>query len=281
MAEPAPPLDRSFTVAVAPNGARRTKADHPALPMSNAELARVAAEAAEAGAAMIHLHVRDAAGAHVLDAGLYEAATAAIRREVGRRIVVQITTEAVGRYRPEAQMAVVRDVRPEAVSLAVKELCPDAGAEARFADFLGFLRRERILPQFILYDADDVRRFRGLVGRGVVPQARPWVLYVLGRYTGGRGTTPSDLLPFLAAAEGGFDGFMVCAFGREEAACGTAAALLGGGVRVGLENNLHLPDGRVTPDNTALVRAVVEPLAALGLRPADGDALRTRFAEPA
>ena len=273
-----PPIaPRRFTVAVAPNGARRTKADHPALPMSAEELARAAAEAADAGAAMIHLHVRDAAGGHVLDAELYRAATAAIRRAVGDGIVVQITTEAVGRYQPPAQMQVVREVRPEAVSLAVRELCPDAGAVATFAEFLAFLRRERIAPQFILYDADDVMRFQQLVDRGIVPQRDPWVLYVLGRYTNGRGTKPADLLPFLAAAGNRFPGFMVCAFGREEAACGTAAALLGGGVRVGLENNLYLPDGTVAPDNAALVHAVVKPLLALGLAPADAGALRGRL----
>jgi uncharacterized protein (DUF849 family) len=70
---------------------------------------------------------------------------------------------------------------------------------------------------------------------------------------------------------------MVCAFGREEAACGTAAALFGGGVRVGLENNLYLPDGTVARDNTALVEAVVKPLLTLGFVPTGADALRGRL----
>lgn len=107
-----PPL----ILANAPNGATRTRADHPALPITQAEIARTAAEVAEAGAAMIHVHVRDAQGRHLLDADAYRALTAAIRAEVGERLVVQITSEAAGRYEAPEQMAVVRAARPEAVS---------------------------------------------------------------------------------------------------------------------------------------------------------------------
>ncbi len=64
-------------LAVAPNGARRTNTDHPALPMTADEIARTAAECREAGAAMIRLHVRDRNGDHSLDADLYRDAICA------------------------------------------------------------------------------------------------------------------------------------------------------------------------------------------------------------
>ncbi|HSK39616.1 MAG TPA: 3-keto-5-aminohexanoate cleavage protein, partial [Arenibaculum sp.] len=118
---------RTVSIMVAPNGARRTRADHPALPMTAGELAAAAAACLDAGASMMHVHVRDRAGRHVLDAGLYRDAFAAIRAEVGDRLVLQATTEAVGRYAPAEQMALVEDLRPEAVSMAVRELIPDAG----------------------------------------------------------------------------------------------------------------------------------------------------------
>jgi uncharacterized protein (DUF849 family) len=111
-------------ITVAPNGARKTKRDHPALPITPAEIAREARLALEAGAAMLHLHVRDVEGGHTLDADAYRAAMAAVGGEVGQRMVVQVTTEAVGRFTPEAQMAAVRALKPEAVSLAVRELIP-------------------------------------------------------------------------------------------------------------------------------------------------------------
>ena len=80
-------------LAVAPNGARKTKADHPALPITPAELAATAAACAEAGAAMIHLHVRDADQRHSLDVEAYRAAIAAVRSAVGEDLVIQATSE--------------------------------------------------------------------------------------------------------------------------------------------------------------------------------------------
>lgn len=272
MTEPAP-----VALAVAPNGGRRVKADHPAIPLGPAELAETAAACLEAGAAMIHIHVRDRDGRHLLDAGAYAAALAAIRGAVGSRLVAQITSEALGLYAPAEQIAVVRAVRPEAVSLALRELCPTAADEAAFADFLLWLKAEGVAPQMIVYSAEEFARLRALIRRGVVPWAEPPVLFVLGRYTAGQTSRPADLLPFLAPHLARPAHWMTCAFGRFEAACAAAAALLGGHVRVGFENNLHLPDGSVAPDNAASVRAVAAALGGLGLRPADADGLRAAW----
>src|SRR5579863_3077605 len=63
-------------VTVAPNGGRKTKADHPALPLTADELARTAAECLERGASMIHLHVRDKDGGHSLDPEAYRSVIA-------------------------------------------------------------------------------------------------------------------------------------------------------------------------------------------------------------
>src|SRR5277367_189778 len=70
-------------LTVAPNGGRKTKADHPALPLAGDELARTAAECLERGASMVHLHVRDAEGEHCLDPEVYRATIARICQEVG------------------------------------------------------------------------------------------------------------------------------------------------------------------------------------------------------
>lgn len=262
-----PPGRSPVIVAVAPNGARKTKADHPAVPITAEEIAATAAACREAGAAMIHLHVRDADGRHSLEVETYRAATAAVRAAVGRDLVVQVTTEAVGRYRPEEQMRMVRALRPEAVSLAVREIVPDEAAEPEAAAFLAWVEAEGILPQYILYSDDDLRRFDDLIARGVVPGERQLVLFVLGRYTKGQTSEPRDLLPFLDANSHDHL-WSVCAFGPREAACAIAAAALGGHVRVGFENNLHLPDGTLAADNAALVTAVTEGLSAIGCRPA-------------
>ena len=256
-------LSLPLILAVAPNGARKGKADHPELPLTAEETARTAAACAEAGAAMIHLHVRDRDGEHLLDADAYRAAIAAVRRQAGPDLVIQITTEAVGRYGPEEQMAVVRAVEPEAVSLAVRELVPDESREPVAADFFRWLEGRGILAQYILYSAEDLARFDDLIRRGVLSDRPKFLLFVLGRYTRDQTSQPRDLLPFLAANRTGHSR-AVCAFGRREAACATAAAALGGHVRVGFENNLYLPDGATAADNAALVAAAARGAGALG-----------------
>lgn len=267
-----PPL----AVMVAPNGARRNHRDHPALPITPDELARTARDCREAGACAIHLHVRDRDERHTISPDAYREAIDAIRRIVGERIVIQATSEAVGIYGPDEQMAMVRELRPEAVSLALRELLPDERHEATFARFLEWLARERVLPQFILYSAEEATRLRELHRRGLIPFERPWQLFVLGRYTPGQVSQPADLVPFLAAAQADWP-WMVCAFGPREHACAQAAAALGGHVRVGFENNLKLADGSTAPDNAALVAQVATGARFLGRPLADAEAARELF----
>ncbi len=268
-----PPL----ILAVAPNGARKTQADHPAVPISPAEIAATAAAAQAAGASMIHLHVRDAEQKHSLDVGAYREATAAVREAVGDRMVIQVTSEAVGIFTAQQQMAMVRELQPEAVSLAIREVVPEGGEdEAR--EFLAWLVGADILPQYILYAAEDVERFGKLQADGVVPPGPAFLLFVLGRYTPGQRSVPNDLLPFLseieAWPEAGKLPWAICAFGPKETACVTAAATLGGHARVGFENNLFLPSGQQARDNAELVAASAAAAAAFGRPLADAATAR-------
>lgn len=268
---------RPVVLAVAPNGGRRLPSEHPAVPVTPAALARTAAACLEAGAAMLHLHVRDAAGRHLLEAGAYRAALAEVRAAVGERLFLQITSESLGAYAPAAQFAVVRDVRPEGVSLALREVLPADGDERELAAFLLWLQRERVVPQFILYEAAEAVRLVELVRRGVVPWARPPVLFGLGRYVAGQRAGPEMLAAFLPPAAPAFADWMACAFGPAECACVLAAARAGGHARVGFENNLHLPDGTVAPDNAALVAATAQALRGGGFELATGGELRARW----
>lgn len=268
-----PPL----VLAVAPNGARKTRADHPAVPISPAELAETAAAARAAGAAMIHLHVRDAEQKHSLDVGAYREASAAVREAVGDDMVIQVTSEAVGIFTPEEQMAMVRDLQPEAVSLAIRELVPEGGEDAA-REFLAWAVGSGILPQYILYAPEDIARFGRLQAEGVVPPGPAFLLFVLGRYTPGQRSVPNDLLPFLSAS-GDWPAaarlpWAICAFGPKETACVTAAAALGGHARVGFENNFFLPSGERARDNAELVAASAAAVTAIGRPLADAATAR-------
>jgi len=275
-------VTRPIAIAVAPNGARKTHADHPALPITPDELASCARQCVDAGAAMLHLHVRRADGTHSLEPDDYRPAIAAVQRAVGDALVIQITTEAVGIYTPEQQMASVRALQPEAISAALRELAPDAAHDAQAARFFGELAAAHTAIQYILYSADDVMRYRDLRTRGVLPDTPHWVLFVLGRYSAGQRSDPTDLLPFLQAwTDGGAITanvpWAMCAFGPREAECALSAALLGGHARLGFENNMALPDGSTAPDNAALVRNLRRHLDALHLPLASAAELRNWF----
>jgi uncharacterized protein (DUF849 family) len=170
----------------------------------------------------------------------------------------------------------VRALRPEAVSVGLRELDQPEIGEAGLAEFFGWLARERVMTQVIIYDVTDLLRWQDLRQRGLIPDAPWFLLFVLGRYTAGQTSNPRDLVPFLHAHSGS-EPWAVCAFGATEHACVTAAAALGGHVRVGFENNLKLKNDAIAPDNTALVRQAAEAAHSLGRPLATANDIRRRF----
>ncbi|EFO32161.1 aminotransferase class-III [Roseibium sp. TrichSKD4] len=243
-------------IMVAPNGARRTKADHPQLPITSAETVVVAKACFQAGAGAIHAHVRDENGKHVLDAALYRQLLSDLRAAVPD-MYLQITTEAVGHYSPEEQRQLVRDVVPGAVSIAVREMVPDENS-AEAAGFYDWALGEEIAVQHILYSPDDVHRFFALTEEGVIPGNAHQVLFVLGRYATNQESAPEDLAPFLDAMRQknpslALD-WAVCAFGHRETDCLAHAIDQGGKARIGFENGLWNSDGALAKDNADRVR---------------------------
>ena len=262
-----------FIIMSAPNGARRGKDDHQSLPVTPDEIAACAEDVADAGASIIHLHVRDGQCAHSLEPDRYRAAIAAVRERVGDRLVIQVTTEACGIYTSQQQMTVVKDLKPEAVSLALRELCPDENSETDAAEFFTWLKTEDVMPQYILYSAEEVIRFEDLRRRGIIPDDWPFVLLVLGRYSDSLQGDP-DLLDGYVEGLQQDVAWMVCCFGRSENEAVVEAARRHGHARVGFENNLKLPDGTMAPDNAALVRLAAESGRTVGRQIASADDVR-------
>jgi 3-keto-5-aminohexanoate cleavage enzyme len=262
-------------LAVAPNGGRRGKTDHPAIPLTADELVAEAPLWRDAGASVLHLHVRDQHAAHSLSPDAYTHAIEKLRGVIGDSMVIQITTEAVGRFSPVEQMATVRATRPEAVSLALRELAPDDDDKKTFVDFLAWMQSEKIAAQIILYDRADTERLTQWAKEGAVDAKATSVLYVLGRYTANQTSNPVDLLSFLGVEEPPFRDWMMCAFGPNELRCAALAALLRGHVRIGFENNFYLPDGMLAARNADLVDLTASTLKALHTDLASADDVRS------
>jgi 3-keto-5-aminohexanoate cleavage enzyme len=263
-------------VIAAPNGARRMQADHPALPVTANELADCAATLPDLGVSVLHLHVRDREGRHTLDPDAYREAMRRIGARTGDALIVQVTTEAIGRYSADEQMAVVRELRPEAVSLALRELCPDNASETAAAAFFAWLVTERIWPQYILHSAADLEHFEALRRRGLFADDQPSCLLVLGRYRDQQRGEPAELDALLSSLDPGVS-WSVCCFGPREHDAALTALDRGGHVRIGFENNLLLADGSLAADNAALVAQFTAALVRSKRRPTTAQEVREEF----
>ena len=255
------PAQKPLVVMSAPNGARLQKSDHATVPLTPGELADCAASLLPLGVSIMHLHVRDSGGRHSLDPGLYRQAMAAIRERVGDRLILQVTTEALGMYDRRQQMELVRELRPEAVSLAFRELCPDERLLDESGVFFRELAELGTWPQYILYTREEAARFDRLRKEGFFGTRRPFVLIVLGRHPESEEGSSAGLNHFLESIE--FDDlpWAVCCSGPQEAKVMCRAAEIGGHLRIGFENNRRLPDGQRAASNRELVSEELKLIA--------------------
>lgn len=271
-----PVFPHPLLITVAPNGAYKQRPDHSALPLTPDELGETAKKCLDAGAAMMHMHIRDSQGRHSLDVQTYRDAQQAVKAAVGDEMIIQVTSEAARVYQAPEQMAMVTALHPEAVSVGLREVDQPEIGEAGLSQFFSWLAKEKVMTQVIVYDLADLQRWQALRAHGVIPDA-PWsLLFVLGRYSVGQTSVPKDLLPFVLGHTGP-ESWSMCAFGAGEHACATTAAALGGHVRVGFENNLLLNNGQIAPDNAALVRQVADSAHVLGRQLYTADQARQAF----
>ena len=224
---------------------------------------------------MIHLHVRDAQLQHSLEPAHYRPAIDAVRAAVGDRMLIQVTSEAAGIYKPDEQIRLIEALMPGGVSIAVREFFVDEVATENAARLLARLKQAGTLIQYILYETADVLKYRQLVAGGAIP-GKHWVLFVLGRYA-----DPDDagepLSGFISALENEAP-WMACAFGARAFERLSEAATLGGHVRIGFENGWWLPDGSVAQDNAALVASLAGRLENAGMQIAQARDAKTAIA---
>lgn len=249
---------------VAPNGARRSKSDHPAIPLSDDELIATAISCAEAGADGIHIHIRSNQGQHLLDVGRYRALLARLSEAVPA-LYLQVTSEAAERYVASAQQSMVKALEPKYVSVALREMVRSEGDWAAASDFYDWAEDAGTQVQHIIYSPEELRWFLESCEAGRIPGDHHLLQLVLGTYDGSKVSRPQDIAQFTALMDQ-FDvpvDWGLCAFGREETECLVEAVRLGGKVRVGFENSLWHADGSVAKDNRARVQEVAAGIAKL------------------
>ena len=257
---PMSPLPR---LMVAPNGARRGKADHPALPITDSEMVETAIAGHAAGADGIHLHIRDANGAHLLDAGRYAALVERLK-DVVPDMYLQVTSEAAGRYLAAEQQAMLKALKPRHVSIGLREMVRQPGDWPKARDFYIWASEEGVQIQHILYSPAEAKAFAVACRNRLIPGDSHLLLFVQGSYANGAADSVplEDYLSPLSEAGIEHD-WMACAFGPEETQSLIRAAELGGKARVGFENSLWHADGTLARDNADRVAALAAALPVL------------------
>ncbi|WP_374441957.1 3-keto-5-aminohexanoate cleavage protein [Stella sp.] len=274
-------MDRKVIVTCAVTGGGDTVGKHPAVPVTPAEIATACVEAAKAGATVCHIHVRNPeTGKPSMDPALYREVVARIR-DSGTDLVINLTTGAGGRFvpgdvkpaeagkgtnlaTPAERVQHVEELRPEICSLdmGTMNFGPHVfmNTPAHLAAMAKAVQAAGVKPELEVFDSGHVRLANHFVESGII-EGTPLYQLCLG-ISWGQPATPAamaymrDLLP--AGAE--WAGFGIS---RMQFPMVAQAVLLGGHVRVGLEDNLYLDKG-VFGSNAQLVEKAIRIIQLLG-----------------
>jgi uncharacterized protein (DUF849 family) len=274
-------LNPKVIISCAVTGAGDTVGKHPAIPVTPRQIADSALEAHKAGAAIVHLHVRDpATGKAERDPALYREAVDAIRA-ANADVVINLTAGMGGDFffnssNPASggpgtdmagaaeRVAHVEELRPEICTLDCGSLNFGDGAFLATADVLREMARRiqavGVKPEIECFELGHVWLAKQLIAEGLIDPP-PLFQLCLGIPWGAEATTEAMLamrnhLP----PNANWAGF---AIGRLQMPFVAQAALLGGNVRVGLEDNIWLDRG-VPASNGALVKRAREIVERMG-----------------
>jgi uncharacterized protein (DUF849 family) len=261
------PDPSKLLVTVAPTGAETGKADCPQLPTTLEELVETAVRCEAAGAAMIHLHIRDAEHRPTLEPGRLAESVAAVREATA--LVVQLSTGG-SVHDPLEDRLKVLDADPDSCSLTTGTT--NFGDDVflnpwPFVCELYQLSQERsVVPEFELFDLGHVAALHRLLDTHGLPfGSRVHCDFVMG-VPGGMPGTADALVAGVAALPEAVTSWSATGIGRTALPVAFAALAKGGHLRVGMEDTLTLARGVPVRHNDELVERGAR-LAELAQRP--------------
>ncbi len=255
---------------------------HPGLPVTPRQIAEAAIDAAKAGAAIAHIHVRDpATGKPSMALELYREVVERIR-DSGTDLIINLTTGPGGRFvpsehdpkiaapgstllPPEARVEHVVALKPELCSLDLNTMWSGTAVvintPANVAKMAKLIREAGTKPELEVFDSGDIHLAHQLIKDGVLPTPALFQIVTGVRY--GFAGTPQTLA-YAASLLPRDSAWAAFGIGRMEFPMLAQAFLLGGHVRVGMEDNLYLSKGKLTPSNAALCERAVSIIDQLG-----------------
>jgi 3-keto-5-aminohexanoate cleavage enzyme len=264
----------ALIISAATTGSWPTKAQNPNVPTTPEEIAQAAIECGEAGAAVVHIHVRDDDQRVTCDPERY-ARVRELVEAAGSNVVINMSTGGgAGTTSDEERMAPVA-LSPEIASF-------DCGSvnfgERVFINSPSFLRElatrmkaHGVKPEIECFEAGHVWNALRLIDEGLL-EPPFWFQFVLGV----RGGSPPEVKQLLHLVEMLPDGahWSVCGIGRAQLPLGMAAMAMGGHVRTGLEDNIWYHKGELAQSNAQLVARLARIATEMGRPLATPDQVR-------
>jgi 3-dehydrocarnitine:acetyl-CoA trimethylamine transferase len=268
---------------------------NPNLPITPAQIADSALEAAEAGAAIAHIHVRNPeTGAPSMELSYYREVVERIRRK-NTSVIINLTTGPGGRFQPSdddplkpgprtnfvhpsKRVAHIEALKPDVATLDLNTMT--FGGEAvintppNIRKMAAAINDSGSKPELELFDSGDIQLARDLIGEGLIKTPAMACLVLGVKYGFGASAETmlyaKSLLPDMVE----WTGFGV---GRSAFPMVAQAWLLGGNVRVGMEDTVHVAKGKLTSGNAELVEKARWIVETLGGEIAGADEARERL----
>lgn len=274
-------------VTAALTGALADRQQCPAIPYTAEEIAAEARRSLEAGASVVHVHARQENGKPAYDVDSYRRIDEALKRECPRAII-NYSTGAVGVDR-DTRIAPVRELKPAMAALNMgsmnyaiysarqKRFYHDHVFQNPFGDiqfYLEAMREAGTVPEMECFDCGHIANAVPLRDMGLLP-ATPVYSLVMG-VLGGILGTPQNLLHQAESLPVGAV-WQCIGIGLQQWRLLPVAVSLGGGVRVGLEDNFYLREGEMASSNGDLVAKAVRMIEDMGGRVATPEEARQRL----
>jgi uncharacterized protein (DUF849 family) len=253
-------------ITVAPTGAEADKSAVPALPVTLDELVVTAKECEAAGAAVIHVHIRDEAARPTLDGSRLTDTVAALREGTG--LIVQLSTGGAVTDSFAARLAVL-DAAPDACSLTCGTVNFGDDVFANpwpfIKDLYQLTQERQVVPEFELFDLGQVAALHRLLGEFGPPAGGHVHCDLVMGVPGGMPGDVATLAAAVAALPAGAT-WSATGIGRTTLPVMFGALGAGGHLRVGLEDTLTFARGRPVARNAELVERAAD-LARTAQRP--------------
>ena len=292
-------LDHPVVITCSISGAIANRAQCPAIPYTPQEYAAEARRIVDEGGVHIHIHARKPDGTPSYEIEDFQAITDAIRAEVGDAAIINYSTGTIG-VPVEKRIEYLRACRPEVAALNMGSMNYAKYSKSKkqfvfkmvFAnpfdeiiELLEAMNELQIKPEHECFDIGHIGSLAPLIDMGVL-QTPLHVDCVMG-VVGGIPATARNLAAMVENIPGGggpgglTSHWGVIGISREQWMLVAAALTLGGSIRVGLEDNLYLPNGEMARSNGELIAKARQMTEDIGRRPATVDQARAALNIPA